>query len=321
MKISERIPLTEHTLRLQAGKKVYFVSDVHLGAPVLDNDRERENRLIRWLDTIRPDCSELFLLGDIFDFWFEYKRAVPKGHVRFLAKICEFTDQGIPVHFFTGNHDIWAFGYLPEECGVILHTHNEIFRIAGKRFLIGHGDALNPQDKGYLFLYRIFHNRFLQRCFRWLHPDIGILIARKWSSHSRLENGKIEADAFRGAEKEEIVRFCREVLQGQHFDYFIFGHRHLPIDYTLSPSAATSNNLSSETPPAGFISVTLNSPFVSVPVLSNTMVVISATASKKLLPFTKTPILDAAPIPPKNPSGTEITSAHGQEITRKIHAL
>ena len=101
MKISERIPLTEHTLRLQAGKKVYFVSDVHLGAPVLDNDRERENRLIRWLDTIRPDCSELFLLGDIFDFWFEYKRAVPKGHVRFLAKICEFTDQGIPVHFFT----------------------------------------------------------------------------------------------------------------------------------------------------------------------------------------------------------------------------
>ena len=178
MKISERIPLTEHTLRLQAGKKVYFVSDVHLGAPVLDNDRERENRLIRWLDTIRPDCSELFLLGDIFDFWFEYKRAVPKGHVRFLAKICEFTDQGIPVHFFTGNHDIWAFGYLPEECGVILHTHNEIFRIAGKRFLIGHGDALNPQDKGYLFLYRIFHNRFLQRCFRGLHPDIGILIAR-----------------------------------------------------------------------------------------------------------------------------------------------
>ena len=198
MKISERIPHTEHTLRLQAGKKVYFVSDVHLGAPVLDNDRERENRLIRWLDTIRPDCGELFLLGDIFDFWFEYKRAVPKGHVRFLAKICEFTDQGIPVHFFTGNHDIWAFGYLPEECGVILHTHNEIFRIAGKRFLIGHGDALNPQDKGYLFLYRIFHNRFLQRCFRWLHPDIGILIARKWSSHSRLENGKIEADAFRG---------------------------------------------------------------------------------------------------------------------------
>ena len=170
MKISERIPHTEHTLRLQAGKKVYFVSDVHLGAPVLDNDRERENRLIRWLDTIRPDS----LLGDIFDFWFEYKRAVPKGHVRFLAKICEFTDQGIPVHFFTGNHDIWAFGYLPEECGVILHTHNEIFRIAGKRFLIGHGDALNPQDKGYLFLYRIFHNRFLQRCFRWLHPDIGL---------------------------------------------------------------------------------------------------------------------------------------------------
>ena len=173
----------------------YFASDIHLGAGDAATARAVERRFVAWLDDAARDAEAIFLVGDIFDFWFEYKRAVPKGHVRFLAKICEFTDQGIPVHFFTGNHDIWAFGYLPEECGVILHTHNEIFRIAGKRFLIGHGDALNPQDKGYLFLYRIFHNRFLQRCFRWLHPDIGILIARKWSSHSRLENGKIETKA------------------------------------------------------------------------------------------------------------------------------
>lgn len=234
-KTIQRIPEQEIEIILPEGKKIYFLSDIHLGAPVLKNNRERELHLVNWLDEIRPDCGALFLLGDIFDFWYEYKRSVPKGYIRFLAKICEYTDQGIPVHFFTGNHDIWAFDYLPQECGVTLHTHNEIFNINGKRFLIGHGDALNPQDKGYLFLYRTFHNRFLQRCFRWIHPDLGILLAQKWSSHSRLENGKIEADSFQGEEKEEIVRFCKETLAVQHFDFFIFGHRHLPIDLPLSP--------------------------------------------------------------------------------------
>ena len=233
MEISRQIPQTEILLSLPTGKKIYFLSDVHLGAPVLSNNRERERRLVKCLESIRPDCGELFLLGDIFDFWFEYKWAVPKGFTRFLSKIGEFTDQGIPVHFFTGNHDIWAFDYLPEECGVTLHTRNTIFNVAGTRFFIGHGDALNPRDKGYLFLYRTFHNRFLQRCFRWVHPDIGIWIARKWSSHSRLENGRIEAEAFRGEEEEEIVRFCKEVLLHRHFDYFIFGHRHYPIDLPL----------------------------------------------------------------------------------------
>lgn len=236
-----RIPEQETILTLQAGKKIYFLSDVHLGAAVLKNNRERELQLVHWLDSIRPDCGLLFLLGDIFDFWFEYKRAVPKGYVRFLAKICEFTDQGIPVHFFTGNHDIWAFDYLPQECGVVLHTGNAIFRINGKRFLIGHGDALNPADKGYLFLYRVFHHPFLQRCFRWVHPDLGIALAHKWSSHSRLENGKIEADSFRGEEKEEIVRFCKQTLSKQHFDYFIFGHRHLPVDLPLSSGSRYIN--------------------------------------------------------------------------------
>lgn len=239
--LNRRIPGHEIELTLPVGKKIYFLSDVHLGAPVLRNHRERELQLIRWLEEIRPDCGILFLLGDIFDFWFEYKRVVPKGHIRFLAKLCEFTDQGIPVHFFTGNHDIWAFDYLPQECGVTLHTHNEIFRIRGKRFLIGHGDALNPQDKGYLFLYRAFHNRFLQRCFRWIHPDTGIWLAQKWSSHSRLENGRIEADKFRGEEQEEIVRFCKQALLTTHFDFFLFGHRHFPIDLALSGNSRYIN--------------------------------------------------------------------------------
>ena len=231
------IPHTEIQLQLPERKKIYFLSDVHLGAPVLTNHRERELRLVNWLDSIRPDCGILCLLGDIFDFWFEYKRVVPKGFVRFLAKICEFTDQQIPVHFFTGNHDIWITDYLPQECGIILHRHNEIFRINQKRLLVGHGDALNPQNKKYAFIYRTFHNRFLEACFRRLHPDFGIRLAEKWSSHSRLENGKIEADAFRGEEREEIVHFCKQTLEIQHFDYFIFGHRHFPIEFVLSPNS------------------------------------------------------------------------------------
>lgn len=239
--IGKRIPSEKEKITLPAGKKAYFLSDAHLGAPVLKNNREREKKLVDWLDRIQPDCAVLFLLGDIFDFWFEYKRAVPKGFVRFLAKICEFTDRGIPVHFFTGNHDIWVFDYLEQECGIKVHTHNKRFEINGKHFLIGHGDALNPQDKGYMFLYRIFHNRFLQRCFRWIHPDLGILLAHKWSSHSRLENGRIEADSFRGAEQEEIVRFCQAALPLYAFDYFIFGHRHLPIDLFLTENSRYIN--------------------------------------------------------------------------------
>mgnify|MGYP004663070823 FL=1 len=235
------IPTQENILPLPIGKKVYFLSDVHLGASILKNNKEREQRLVMWLEEIRSDCGALFLLGDIFDFWFEYRYAVPKGHIRFLAKICEFTDLGIPVHFFTGNHDVWAFDYLTKECGVVLHTHNQAFQICDKHFLIGHGDALNPKDTGYLFLYRIFHNRFLQRCFRWIHPDLGIALAHKWSSHSRLGNGKIEADLYRGEEQEEIVCFCKRVLQQQYFDYFIFGHRHLPIDLSLSPQTKYIN--------------------------------------------------------------------------------
>ena len=236
-----RILDQELTLTLEKRKRIYFLSDVHLGAPVLNNHRERELQLVAWLESIRPDCGMLCLLGDIFYFWFEYKRAIPKGHTRFLAKICEYTDQGIPVHFFTGNHDIWTFDYLSRECGVVLHRHNEIFRINDKSLLVGHGDALNPKDKGYLLLYRTFHNRFLQKCFRWIHPDVGILLAQKWSSHSRLGNGKIEADSFRGEEQEEIVRFCKQTLETRHFDYFIFGHRHFPTDLPLSENSRYIN--------------------------------------------------------------------------------
>lgn len=219
-------------------KKVYFLSDAHLGAKLLKNNREREIMLVEFLQRIKPMCAELYLLGDMFDFWFEYKYVVPKGHVRFLAELANFTDQGIKVHFFTGNHDIWTFDYLAIECGVILHTSILETVMNGKSFLIGHGDGLNPNDKGYIFLRNAFHNRFLQKCFRLIHPDVGIALANKWSAHSRLKgNGQIEANDYQGDDKEEIVLYCRDILKKKHVDYFIFGHRHLPLNLELQPDS------------------------------------------------------------------------------------
>lgn len=223
-------------------KKIYFLSDAHLGSQLLTNNKEREHKLVHFLESIRPVCQELFLLGDMFDFWFEYKRTVPKGYIRFLAELAKFTDEGINVHFFTGNHDIWAFNYLTTECGVILHTQIEKFQLNGKNFLIGHGDGLNPKDKGYLFIRKIFHNRFLQKCFRCIHPDWGIKFAHAWSSHSRLQdNGKIEAIEYLGDDQEDIVIYCKKILQKQDIDYFIFGHRHLPLNIPLGKNSRYIN--------------------------------------------------------------------------------
>lgn len=224
------------------GKKIYFLSDAHLGATVLPDNRDREKKLVHFLQSIREECEALYLLGDMFDFWFEYKRSIPKGFVRFLGELARFTDDGIPVHFFTGNHDIWAFDYLARECGVSLHFENELFTLHGKRFMIGHGDGLNPLDKKYLKLKRLFNNRFLQSCFRLIHPDLGIKLANSWSSHSRLkDNGKIEADDYRGEEREGIVVYCKKELEVQHIDYFIFGHRHLPLNIPLTGNSRYIN--------------------------------------------------------------------------------
>ncbi len=219
------------------GKKAYFLSDVHLGASALSEsvNRERECRLVGWLEQIRNDCATLFLLGDIFDFWFEYKRVVPKGAVRFLAKVAEFTDQGIPVWFFTGNHDVWLFDYLQKECGVRILKQDAAFVIERKKFYLGHGDGLDPHDRGYLCIRRIFHNRFLQRCFRWLHPDVGVGLARRWSAHSRKskQNGACPKASGRENGQQEIENYARCILKQESFDYFIFGHLHLPTDIPL----------------------------------------------------------------------------------------
>lgn len=213
-------------------KRVYFVSDLHLGAPALLNNRERELLFVDWLKGIREDVSELYLLGDVFDFWFEYKKVVPKGFTRLLGTLADFTDQGIPVHFFAGNHDIWIFDYLQKESGMILHHDSYKADLNGKKFFLSHGDDLGKSDFGYQFLKGVFKNRFAQWAFAKIHPDLSFLFANHWSKKSRLayKEGDLQ---FKGIEAEEQCQFARNVLSKEYFDFFIFGHRHLAMDIPL----------------------------------------------------------------------------------------
>lgn len=214
--------------------KIYFASDLHLGAPALSNNREREVLFVKWLDEIKEDADRIYLLGDVFDFWFEYKQAVPRGHTRFLGKLSELTDKGVEIHLFTGNHDFWIFDYLSSECGITIHRDTETLILNNKKFFLGHGDGLGNYDRSYKILRKIFNNKFLQSCFSWLHPDVGIWFAHKWSAHSRLKDtGEVEAEAFRGEENEWLVKFSKEILSKEYYDFFIFGHRHFPVDITI----------------------------------------------------------------------------------------
>jgi UDP-2,3-diacylglucosamine hydrolase len=195
-----------------------------LGAPALANNKERELLFVNWLKTVGNDASGIFLMGDIFDFWFEYKKVVPRGFTRVLGKIAELTDQGIPVHFFTGNHDIWIFDYLPAETGVILHKEPYRTVFSGKRFFLAHGDGLDAEDKGYLLIKKIFTSKLLQWLFARIHPNTALSLAHLWSKNSRLSK-TIDGPVFRG-EDESLYRFAQTRLQNEQIDYFVFGHRH-----------------------------------------------------------------------------------------------
>jgi UDP-2,3-diacylglucosamine hydrolase len=220
--------------------KIYFASDFHLGSPNEEASLVREKKIVAWLEAARQDAAEIFLVGDIFDFWFEYKRAVPRGYTRLLGKISELTDSGIPVHVFTGNHDMWIFDYLPRECGV--HVHREpIERTWGdKHFLIGHGDGLGPGDYGYKFIKKIFASSLCQWLFARLHPNFGIWLASSLSGYSRSTTGHKDKE-YLGADKEWLIQYCREVLEKKHYDYFIFGHRHMAIDFQLNEQSRYIN--------------------------------------------------------------------------------
>ncbi|MDX1683911.1 MAG: UDP-2,3-diacylglucosamine diphosphatase [Saprospiraceae bacterium] len=220
---------------------IYFASDFHLGINARHTSEQRERQIIQWLDEIRDDADEIYLVGDMFDFWFEYRKVVPKGFFRLLGKLAELRDEGIPLHIFTGNHDMWMFDYLEEELDLKINRQPIEAEYNGKKFLIGHGDGLGPGDHGYKFIKRVFANKWCQRAFGLLPPFFGMSIAHYWSGKSRAQNRDVKE--FLGAEKEWLVQYCESKLKERHFDYFIFGHRHLPIDYTLSNGESRYINL------------------------------------------------------------------------------
>lgn len=213
-------------------KNIYFASDAHLGFPTISEGRERENIFVNWLNSIEADCSELYLVGDIFDFWYEYKRVVPRGFVRTLGTLARFTDNGIPVHFFTGNHDVWAFNYLHTEIGLTMHYEPLATIIGGQKFYIAHGDGLGPGDWSYKLLKIAFTSKFLQFLFSRLHPNFAFGLAHVWSRKSRYSKG-IEA-TFNGLNNEYLYHHSLNVLKNNHFDYFIYGHRHLLINEKIT---------------------------------------------------------------------------------------
>ncbi len=218
---------------LTDNKKIYFASDCHLGVPDHVRSLEREKKFVKWLDEIKHDAKEIYLLGDIFDFWFEYKTVVPKGYVRLLGKLAELTDMGIEIHYFTGNHDMWMFGYFPKELNIQIYRKPVVREINGKQFFIGHGDGIGPADHGYKFIKKVFSNRVCQWLFARLHPNFGIGLANYFSRKSRVANG-VSDEKYLGEEKERLIQFVKEEQTKNSFDFYIFGHRHLPLDLEVS---------------------------------------------------------------------------------------
>ncbi|MBX9891244.1 MAG: UDP-2,3-diacylglucosamine diphosphatase [Chitinophagaceae bacterium] len=216
-----------------SNKKLYLLSDFHLGAPNHAASLEREKAVVAFLEQIRHDAGCIIIAGDIFDFWFEYKKAVPRGFTRLLGKLAELTDSGIPVEVFVGNHDMWMRDYFQQELNIPVHYEPKVYEWNGKRFYIGHGDGLGPGDHGFKFIKKIFRNPVCQWLFGWLHPNLGIGLANYFSRKSREKTGEADAD-FLGADKEWLIIYCKEVLVKAHYDYFIFGHRHYPIDFALN---------------------------------------------------------------------------------------
>ena len=227
-------------MQISSSEKIYFLSDFHLGAPDYNTSLIREKRIIQFLDEIKKDASIIFIVGDLFDFWYEYRTVVPKGYTRILGKLAELTDSGIEMHFFVGNHDMWMNGYFEKELNIPIYYEPKEFEWNGKKFIIGHGDGLGPGDEGYKFIKKIFRNKFCQWSFGMLPPAIGIGLANYFSRKSRAATGQTD-EHFLGAENEWLITYCKEVLQKQYFDYLVFGHRHLPIDFTLNAKSRYIN--------------------------------------------------------------------------------
>jgi len=231
------LPEKDHTDKRPG--KVYFVSDCHFGIPDRTSSRARERLFMDWLEESAKDAAAIYILGDLFDFWFEYRTVVQKGYTRLLGELARITDRGIPVHFFRGNHDVWAFSYLSDEAGLTIHDNQFVTEIEGRTFFLAHGDGLGRGDNGYKFVRKVFRSRVNQWLFRWLHPDLGTAMGLYWSGKSRLAH---ENKGIRDVNEKGIKRltgYCHEVLKEKPgIDYFIFGHIHLPRITSLEPASS-----------------------------------------------------------------------------------
>jgi UDP-2,3-diacylglucosamine hydrolase len=227
-------------MQIEPGKNIYFLSDFHLGVPDYEGSLVREKKVIAFLESIRHTAAAIFVVGDMFDFWYEYKTVVPKGYTRLLGLLASLTDSGIPVHFFIGNHDMWMSGYFEKELNIPVYREPKIFEWNGKSFFIGHGDGLGPGDHKYKMLKKLFRSRTCQWLFGLLHPDIGVGIANYFSRRSRIKTMKSDKQ-FYGEEREWLIVFCKKTLTQQHYDYFIFGHRHYPLDFSLANNSRYIN--------------------------------------------------------------------------------
>ena len=217
--------------------KIFFASDFHLGSPNFEDSRKREKKICLWLDSIKHEAKEIYFLGDIFDFWFEYKTVIPKGFERIKGKLCELNDNDIKLHFFPGNHDLWTFGYLKEEIGLIIHKNPLIKEINGKTFYMAHGDGLGKGDIKYKIIKTIFHSTICQYIFSVIHPNIGIWLAKKWSNRSRKNGGFNKSEIV----TKQLINFSKKILKNKKINYFIFGHIHKPIEIELNPSCKYIN--------------------------------------------------------------------------------
>ncbi|KAA5827527.1 UDP-2,3-diacylglucosamine diphosphatase [Algibacter amylolyticus] len=227
-------------MQIPKGKKIYFASDNHLGAPTKAASFPREKKFVAWLDEVKHDAAAIFLLGDLFDFWMEFKTVIPKGFTRTFGKLAEISDSGIPIYYFVGNHDLWMNGYFEEELNIPVYHKPKEFTFNNKTFLIGHGDGLGPGDKGYKRMKKVFTNPFFKWLFRWLHPDLGVRMAQYLSVKNKLISGDDDA-IFLGEENEWLVQYCKRKLENKHLDFFVFGHRHLPLNIDLNDASKYIN--------------------------------------------------------------------------------
>ncbi len=229
-----------HNIHLPPGKKIYFASDFHLGVPDHASSTAREKRIVKWLDAVSADAHAIYLLGDIFDFWFEYSQAIPKGFIRLQGKLAQLRDAGLAIYFFTGNHDMWMFDYFEKELGIVIYRNPQILEIGKHKMLIGHGDGLGPGDTTYKFLKKFFNSRVCQWLFARIHPNLGMRMAMYWSRQSRISNTRTE-EKFEGEENEFLLTYCRELESTAHHDFYIFGHRHLPLDLNVGEASRYIN--------------------------------------------------------------------------------